>query len=117
MPTKDQIRETYSFQKKAAEAGWDVGGLTAEAMGWQEGMLRELIEYVRLGKTAPDFEPMAPRDFKDLVLKELADFVQIERAYLPYFYAQMKSIEVSGDPNRPLNATLRWATPDEVEDS
>lgn len=81
----------------AALTGYTPGVFHYMRMAEHGDMLQEWVDYLEAGKIPPEFDGMTLDAFKDLLAKELADYMDSDREEADRYYPRRKTIEGPGE--------------------
>lgn len=101
-------RLNKGLREIADQLGYTPGEFSMMRFAQDAKTLKEWIEYLDKGTMPPELGNLSPSEARQLVRKEVADLVERERSWLPFFYPTLKAQDVtlSGNSDSPLTIQI-----------
>lgn len=101
-------RFNKGLREIAEQMGYTPGEFSLMRFAEDAKTLKEWLSFVDAGTVPPELGNLSVREARQLVRKEVADLVERERAWLPFFYPTLKAQDVtlSGNSDAPLTIQI-----------
>ena len=101
-------RRNQSLRDIADQMGYTPGEFSLMRFAQDAKTLKQWVSFVDAGTVPPELGNLNVREARELVKKEVDDLLERERAWLPFFYPQLKSQDVtlSGNSDAPLTIQI-----------